>query len=452
MVAIENPHRSWLWMLIADMLRRCGKPHVQAYAAELEHVVFDQCMHGSDRDKRTKLLSSPSLFSQLAIDCDNSHEHASWTPFKSDDVVVYPTAAEAEYPRLLAQRMAACLLQTVHSLGLTPHIHQRLKDLLTYNLGAQKLRHPPLITEYRDYAYLDQPVDLDSYKLLASPIQGANTETSEPCMDTKRFRIRHTYKYGILRDPLEFLSEAKQVQHPVDSESFLHEATKEAIKEVVSSDPVVLAKKRLQVILNLRKLADELKPADEMLKESMSLQVLDRVRSKNIALFRHILQQLQYEDMGVVDLVASGVPLVGMQEAPPGYKPLVVPATMTQDELEASALWRRKSLMSPRSELDEIDEEELVSAAKKEVELGFLAGPYTEAELDQYYGHQHWLLNPRFALHQGIDKIRVIDDAKASSLNAGFSSTFKLQLQDTDYVAAMVRATRRTMVWTYSRP
>ena len=34
----------------------------------------------------------------------------------------------------------------------------------------------------------------------------------------------------------------------------------------------------------------------------------------------------------------------------------------------------------------------------------------------------------------------MIDDAKASSLNTAYSSTFKLQLQDDDYTAAMIRA------------
>eukprot|EP00913_Durusdinium_trenchii_P018084 g16992.t2 len=168
----------------------------------------------------------------------------------------------------------------------------------------------------------------------------------------------------------------------------------------------------------------------------MAPQLRERPKAKNIVLFEHILKKLGYEDLGVIDLLVKGVPLVGMQKAPGGYRPLVV----TQGELEASALWRRKSVMGAKSDLAPPDEEELAAAAQKEVGLGFLEGPFTESQLDSFYGHQKWLLNPRFALHQGLNKVRVIDDAKASSLNTAYSSTFKLQLQDNDYIAAMIRA------------
>ena len=439
--AVENPHRSWLWTLLADLFRTCDNRALKAYAATLEHVIFDQCMHGGARDKRTKILASPGLFAPLAADCDQSHDHSSWIPYTQDGRMVYPTATEAEYPALLSKRMAACVVEAVHQLGLTPQVHPRLKDLLTYSLGAQTIRHPPLVPEYREFAYLDQPVDLPTYKLLASPVQGANTETLQVDTPQKKSRVRHTYKYGILREPAEFLEQARQVVHPIDTEHFIHEATHEAIKCVITTKPVTLAKQRLQVVLNLRKLADELAPKEKELKGSMDPQLRERLKEKNIVLFEHLLKKLEYEDLGVIDLLVKGVPLVGMQEAPNGCKPLVVPATMTQDELEASTYWRRKSVMGAKADLTPADEEELAAAAQKEVSLGFLEGPFTESQLDGFYGHQKWLLNPRFALHQGLNKVRVIDDAKASSLNTAYSSTFKLQLQDNDYIAAMIRAT-----------
>ena len=100
----------------------------------MEHVIFDQCMRGGLRDKHTKILASPGLFTPLVADCDQSHEHASWTPYAQGNRMVYPTATEAEYPALLSKRMAA-------HLGLTPQVRPRLKDLLTYSLGAQTIRH-----------------------------------------------------------------------------------------------------------------------------------------------------------------------------------------------------------------------------------------------------------------------------------------------------------------------
>ena len=74
-----------------------------------------------------------------------------------------------------------------------------------------------------------------------------------------------------------------------------------------------------------------------------------------------------------------------------------------------------------------------------EVERSFLQGPYTEDEMTVLFGSENWTLNPRFVLFQGANnKVRVIDDAKQGSVNAAYSPTVKLQLQDVDYAAAMV--------------
>ena len=66
-VAVENPHRSWLWQLLASMIRQTGDPKLVTFFQSLSHVVFDACMHGGDRDKRTKFLCSPGLFDRLPL-------------------------------------------------------------------------------------------------------------------------------------------------------------------------------------------------------------------------------------------------------------------------------------------------------------------------------------------------------------------------------------------------
>ena len=163
--------------------------------------------------------------------------------------------------------------------------------------------------------------------------------------------------------------------------------------------------------------------------------------SKNIALFEHVLQQLGFWDMGVVALLKEGVPLVGLQAAPPGYKQQLVPATMTEKELLQTAQWRRKSLMCNSKQISEEDEQALLDTTNEEVSRGFLQGPYTEQEISVLLETEEWSLNPRFALFQGTSgKVRVIDDAKKSAVNSAYTSTVKLQLQDIDYAANMVLA------------
>ena len=145
-----------------------------------------------------------------------------------------------------------------------------------------------------------------------------------------------------------------------------------------------------------------------------------------------------FDDMGVVDLLIHGVPLVGCHEPPEGFKRQTVPATMTTSELEKSAIWRRKAIMASAKPMPVEDQEELAKSAAEEVSAGFLVGPFGEDDMTQHFGTSQWLLNPRFVLYQGeARKVRVIDDAKASSLNAAYTSTVKLELQDVDYISAM---------------
>eukprot|EP00435_Cladocopium_sp_Y103_P057714 s379_g20.t1 len=237
----------------------------------------------------------------------------------------------------------------------------------------------------------------------------------------------------------EFLQKAEKVMHPMDQESFLHEATKTAIRKVVHTDPVALAKERLATVYRLRKLTDELRESEQNLKKSLHPDVRQCVNSKNISLFKYLLETLDFWDMGVIGLLCEGVPLVGLQDQPNGYQGMLVPASITEDELATTAPWRRRSLMESRKSASPEEENALLDATAEEVSRGFLGGPYSESEISVLLETDDWSLNPRFVLFQGSNnKVRVIDDAKQSAVNSAYTSTVKLQLQDVDYAAAMV--------------
>ena len=159
-------------------------------------------------------------------------------------------------------------------------------------------------------------------------------------------------------------------------------------------------------------------------------------KTKNILFFEQLLKHFEFWDMEVVNLLQHGVPLVGLQPPPEGYQKLLVPASMTEDELLQTAMWRRQSIMQSARQLTTTEEKALLEATVNEVERGFLQGPYNEAEMSVLMGSEDWSLNPRFVLFQGANnKVRVIDDAKQGSVNAAYSSTVKLQLQDVDATA-----------------
>lgn len=62
-ISNENPLRSWLWMLLAKYIKEINNIQLIQWYSELERVTFDACAHGSDRDKRTKLLATHGVFS-----------------------------------------------------------------------------------------------------------------------------------------------------------------------------------------------------------------------------------------------------------------------------------------------------------------------------------------------------------------------------------------------------
>ena len=333
-----------------------------------------------------------------------------------------------------------CVLQMAKKLGVTPQIQPRLKDLLKLNMGQQTVRHPPLIPEYKTFVFSESPLPDPAYKLLAAPLQqGAESTEQLEHQETPRKRSRRTFKYGVWHSPEEFLHKATGVQHPMDCESVSHPITIEAIDKVVNTCPTKLAKDRLTAVFKIRKMSAELSQKERDLKATMHPDVRRCVQTKNVSLFECLLLQLGYWDLDVVNLLKHGVPPVGLQPAPEGYQKQMVPASMTEDELTRTAKWRRQAIMTSSRRVNPSEEKALLEATTEEVQRGFLQGPYTEDEMTVLIGSEDWTLNPRFVLFQGANnKVRVIDDAKQGAVNAAYSSTVKLQLQDVDYAAAMV--------------
>ena len=234
-------------------------------------MYFDACAHGSTRDKRTKLLGTPGLFTSLEASCPQNHIHSSWQPYRTEQGIVFPTAAEAEYPALLCRRMAACVLQMAQTMNITPEAPAKLKDLLKFNMGQQTVSHPPLVPEYKTYVFSDVPESNEAYKLLAAPpLKGAESTEQQPnSEEAPSKRSRTTFKYGVWHTLEEFLQKASEVRHPMDHDLMLHPLTKEAIHKVVHTCPTKLAKERLAAVFKVRKMSSDLSQKEVELKSSM---------------------------------------------------------------------------------------------------------------------------------------------------------------------------------------
>ena len=70
------------------------------------HNVFQTCMMGGERDKKTKWWSSKGYFNAVNIMSDGLHSHKPWTPAITGAGLHFPAKEEASYPQLLCDRVA----------------------------------------------------------------------------------------------------------------------------------------------------------------------------------------------------------------------------------------------------------------------------------------------------------------------------------------------------------
>ena len=151
-VSIENPENSLFWDTdpIKRLMEKC----------EGHHNVFQSCMMGGDRDKRTKWWCSDDTFASFNVMCDGSHTHKEWTPVATSGGLKFPTAEEASYPLLLCERAAHAIKEKAISLEFAPaqslmqQAKQQVSSTLQHvNMGflARGNKLKPLVSEFSAY-------------------------------------------------------------------------------------------------------------------------------------------------------------------------------------------------------------------------------------------------------------------------------------------------------------
>lgn len=439
-ISIENPANSWLWTCLVHMARESSLSCARSLNY-LEMVTFHACCHGSTRRKNTGWLGTPGIFHDLAAVCQNDHPHDPWGVRWENGAWLFDTSSEAAYPTLLAQRIAACLAKAAAerqwSLAPAPRLH----DLSTAATGRQSKRHAPLIPEYHHFKRLPLASTLPSGAKILSPHLGGEVleeETDEAdCVDES---LAKHHKVGFLHTPKQFLSMALSVQHPMDSTEHLEPVTQQALDFILKYPPHLVEVERKKNLLQARLFAAKLQSEESELHSKMPTSVAKVLRPKRLLLWKCLLEHYGYDDVGVVDLMFNGVPLVGKHDDPPCFQPLLKPATLTEQDLRDSALWRRKAIVGrTRSVDDPAHVSRLEQTAMEELQAGFVEGPFaSEDEVSQVFGHDRWSVIRRFVLVQGAEqKLRPIDDCLEAQLNFGYTSTFYLKLQDIDYIAGL---------------
>lgn len=238
----------------------------------------------------------------------------------------------------------------------------------------------------------------------------------------------------------EFIKAAAECDHPLDRAAQLPPAVTAALQRLASRGPEQTIKHRKEVLEKWGKRRDEIEDLEKGLKARLHPEVRTVVEQKKILLFKEMLSEIEYDDMGVVELLTMGVKITGELKRIGIWKP---------DPSKAPKLSQRSLWMGAKKAQEEVckkdpgdrwdkDDAELWEETTEEAKSGFLRGPFSRKELEEKIG-KFWVPARRFAVRQG-EKLRPIDDFSEHGVNAAFGSQERVQMKSIDQIISWSRA------------
>ena len=300
-ISLENPERSWLWAILAFLVKKRNNAKYTDWYFKLVHTNFDACCHGALHPKATRLKASPHLFEPLEGRCPGNHEHAPWGVRKTHNGWAFDTANLAQYERLLCSRMLDCVTARIpQSLLDTTWRTLRLESL--QQAGQQHRQQPQLIPEFFEILFLDTPPDEANCKVLRAP-----WETGEDSKGEDDHVNSNKYKVGIYFSPTEHLERALTLEHPASFFHVVPNVLRQNIFELFTMGISFMAKKRVQAVKDILQRKKDLEEDENQLKNRLDLHVREVTSGKTLVLFRELLQQTGFEDMSVCDMMEKGL-------------------------------------------------------------------------------------------------------------------------------------------------
>ena len=446
-VSVENPSGSYFWPLMDLLVEQ--NPEFAHWWHMLEAFHFQACMHGGDRYKWTCWYGTPSVFLALRQMCDGSHSHKKWTPSISDNQVSFPTAAEAQYPKLLCQRVVQCIVEECRARGTVFPLdayqpQQRMNEQkIPGKCGVKSL--PPIISEYKYIT--DTKPDADFKELLRVPLlleNGVDGDSKRTKLQVKNRNQNGKY-YGVFRTPVEFVDAALTAQHPIDYAFPLPDVLIKAVVKVLEEGPALTNARRVLNLKKVQRLVASLQPEETTLHSRLPEGLAKVLKDKNLLAWKKLMEQTNFDDASLFQDMIDGFDLVGQAATSGEFPYLHKPALQSVRELRKKSKWMRASVIgkckaSDRPDLDEVTWTKTI----EERDRGWLQGPFTLSQVEAMVGDPNWIVTRRFPLEQK-DKVRMIDDCLDSGLNSAFSSSNKLQLMDVDVLVALVMCALKAM-------
>eukprot|EP00435_Cladocopium_sp_Y103_P073792 s107_g45.t1 len=287
---------------------------------------------------------------------------------------------------------------------------------------------PPMVSEFIEVA--QHPV--------AEPLPPHSRRLSTPhpgglCASASLGQEGETVTIGIHRTPEQFVAEALRVGHPTLVSSMFPAEMKKVVEHTVFSSQRTLAQERTAELRRWALLAEELQNENLELLNTISERRRDILRGKRLVLMEKLLKDAKHQDGNLIADIVRGFDLTGQLPKAHVFKSKLRPASIPCDELRKIAgVCRQAMLQTVSSSGDDELDRGLMAATLKEKSKGFLDGPIGPDTLPDGS-----TLTRRFAVKQK-NKVRPIDDYKASMVNSSVTQTEGVTVHTVDHIAAMV--------------
>ena len=282
-------------------------------------------------------------------------------------------------------------------------LHNSYKTLrldVLYSVNKQTKRHMQLIPEFHHVEQLlAQPTDrptklLQDYDLLETG------EKEQGRVDKSDKKQKTMKKFGIYFSPEQHIERALKLPHPASANLIVPDVLRRNLFNILTTGLATVAKQRANFLREMTELKKTLVAEECKLRGAMSNSVGSVTKETALVLWRELLKAAKFEDWEIVaHHMEKGVDLVGLEVESKLYAKKLQPPMMTPEQLLGQSIWQRKAMIARPATEEELEQAELLQEeCVKELDLGFLQGPFhTESEVSQFLGGDSWLLTKRFA-------------------------------------------------------
>ena len=455
-IGLENPDRSIFWLLPRALI---------LLSKGFSDSRFQHCkwtMSIPMRPKWVRVRANRIAFHCIAGECSADHVHLKWGQTESGE---FKTAFDAECPPEMAAVLADIYLTEMVLAGFSNARPQSTVGALQAPLGkrirASAVSQPrgksiaSLVSEFKEVIYCKRSAVSDnghkilkssvpSLSLLEKGIQVDATVTTSSVENSETPQVElpdDMLTVGVFRDPIEFLTEAEKLKHPVDT--FLNQSLPIEMLQSLAANlrhaPSSVISHRVAAIRSLIKLLKDEEKSDEKVIAAMDPFMNRTMKGKKLHTLGLLLAKWNFPDVNLATDLSAGFKLTGMQPFSKLFRHEIRVPETTEVSLRANSTLNNKlNLVRTKSSGDEALDKSFYDQALEEESKGWLVGPFESVhDYSAVFSHEPHL-SRRFPLQQR-EKVRSIDDLLESGTNTTYGCHDKLFLHGVDFIAQSIK-------------